>query len=313
MNGTLTPGDLILTYVKIGFTTITNKGSDALPHFGLFFGSLLTLALIIHGTLLIVNDGKPKEAAKTAVWALIAWSFVDSKFYESFLVNPLITTRDNLAIFLMPSDDGTIFQSVQGSFAKLSGFGFSLIDSGGVTNITPIVIGLAVLLICGLYYLAILANLLFCEISLYLLFFFGLFIIPLGAFESARPMFKSWCGAIAKYVGVFIMIGALVGIIDAAMRPLLQDVISASYSSEGYKQGSSSIYLASVLALGSFGSYLLFKAMELTTEITGGVMSDGATGSQSIVNSAKTTLNTINRGATGVGSALSALKGMRNK
>lgn len=304
----LTIGDLLQNYIFEGFGQLMMKGDSILSAFKVTFGLLLLCSIVIYGIIFISNGwGKFKNLVKTLVWALFALGLVSQDVYFGFVIEPVVTVRDRLSIFLMTGDAGTIFQAVQESFAKLMGFGFSLIDSGGMTNLTPVLIGAVVLLISGLYYLVIVANFLFCDLALYILFFFGMLIIPLGAFESARPMFKSWCSAIAKYVGVFIMTGALVSIIDGAMRPLLQEVINESYSDGGYGGGVSMIFLGAVLALGSFGIYLLFKSMELTTEITGGVMSDGAAGSTSIVNSTKTTLNALKSGGN-VANSLRKLK-----
>lgn len=305
-------GDLLLMFVKQGFGSLMITGSSLSVGFKIFFGVSLVLCVFIYGLRIMFGDlvGTGRELLKTCLWAMFGLAFLDSSLYLSMLVEPIHTLKDNLAIFMVPGTKGTVFSSVQASFAALMGHGMALVDSGSImTNLMPIVIGAVVMLVCGVYYIAIVANLLFCELSLYILYFLGMFIIPLGAFQSARPIFKSWVKAIAKYGLVFVITGVVVGLIDGAMRPLLQEVLNQSYLDGGYSEGGvSSIYLGGVIVLSCFGAYLMTKAMELAAELTGGVMSEGAAGTASLGNGIKSSMNQINSIRGGVSGTMKAFK-----
>lgn len=308
-------GDILLSYVQLGYITMMDKGGDLLIGFKALYGTMLLCSVIIYGTLIIAGQiaGNGKELVKTCIWAVAASSLLNSNIYNSLIIEPIHYTKDNLAIFMAPGTGSTVFESIQASFAGLMGYGQALIDSGSImTNLMPIVVGGTVMLVSGIYYIAIVANLLFCELSLYLLYFLGMFIIPLAAFQSARPMLKSWAKAIAKYCLVFVVTGSLVGLLDATMRPLLQEVLTQSYQNGGYSdKGVSSIYLACVITLSCFGAYLMTKVMEFSAELTGGVMSEGAAGTKSISDGFKNTMNAASTFGRYGGSSLSTLKAAR--
>lgn len=306
-------GDILLGFINNGYWDLMTKGNELIVGFKVAYGFLLFVSIVIYGVKMMCGDlvSTGKEFLKTCVWVMFGIGLLNSSLYNSLLIEPIHTLKNNLAIFMVPGRDETVFSSIQASFAGLMGYGMALVDSGSVmTNLMPIVIGGVVMLVCGLYYVTIVANLLFCELSLYLLYFLGMFIIPLGAFPTARPIFKAWAKAIAKYALVFVITGTLVGLIDAAMRLVLQEVLNQSYQNGGYGEGISSIYLGCVITLSCFGAYLMTKAMELSAELTGGVMADGAAGATSISNGLKSSLSSMNslRGGRGVSSLSMARK-----
>lgn len=309
-------GDILISFISEGYWSMMEKGSELLTPFKMTYGGLLGLSVAIYGVLIITKHitSSGKDLLITIVWAMFGVGLMDAEVYNNLIVIPFHTVKNNLSIFMAPGSGATVFESIQASFAGLMGYGMSLIDSGSIlTNLMPIVIGGTVMFVSGLYYITIVANLLFCEMALYLLYFLGMFIIPLGAFKSARPMVKSWVKSIAKYGLVFVITGTLVGLINAAMRPLLQEVLNQSYQNGGYGDGISSIYLACVITLSSFGCYLMIKAMEFSAELTGGVMSDGAAGTTSISNAVKNTARSLNNLKGNAGQGIQALKAMRTK
>jgi hypothetical protein len=284
-------GDILLSFIRNGYWDLMDKGNELMFYFKAFYGLLLICSIIIYGIRMMTGDAvaTKKEFLKTCLWVLLGSSLLDSQIYNSFLIEPIHTLKNNLAIFMVSGDGTTVFSSIQASFAGLMGFGMSLVDSGSImTNLMPIVIGGVVMLVSGGYYVTIVANLLLCELTLYLLYFLGIFIIPLGAFSTARPIFNAWARAIAKYALVFIIIGTLVGLIDAVMRLVLQEVLNQSYQNGGYGEGISSIYLGCVITLSCFGAYLMVKAMELAAELTGSTINEGSAGVTSIQNGIKT-------------------------
>lgn len=288
-------GDLIMASIALGKGRIEDKFGYLLDAFNDLFITLLYISILLYSiAILFRNMHLFKEIAVMFVWVSVTTSIVKSGFYYDFF-QLLMATRIKISIFLATGEGHTIFSAIQDSFSALYGLGAALIDSGSMmTNVMPIVIGCTVNLICAIYYVSLVANLLLCELLLYILYFLGTFILLISCFKSARPMLQSWIKAIAKYSLVFVISGIVISLIDAAMRPILHEVIFQSYQDGGYSaSGIPMKWLGAVLVLGCFGAVLMVKAMEISSELTGGVMSDGNAGVQSIKNAFNTTRNTL--------------------
>jgi len=151
---------------------------------------------------------------------------------------------------------------------------------------------------------------LFCELSLGIIFLFGSIIIPISGFQSARGLGKSWLIAIFKYMSVFFVISFIISILNIISDITISELMNEIYINgqmDDDNIGLNSPTFGAVLLTGIFGIYLLLQAMEFTTEITGGVMSDAGKGVTSVTNTAKTSMNAMKGG----GRALSALKKMK--
>lgn len=288
-------GDLIMASIALGKGRIEDKFGYLLDAFNDLFITLLYISILLYSiAILFRNMHLFKEIAVMFVWVSVTTSIVKSGFYYDFF-QLLMATRIKISIFLAPGEGHTIFSAIQDSFGALYGLGAALINSGNIiSNLMPIVIGCTVNLICVLYYASLVANLLVCELFLYILYFLGTFIFLISCFKSARPMLQSWIKAIAKYSLVFVISGLVISLIDASMRPFLHEVIIQSYQDGGYSQeGIPMLYLGATLLLGVFGLLLMALSMVVSAELTGGVMSDGNAGVQSIKNAFNTTRNTL--------------------
>lgn len=287
-------GDLILNSLIEGQGNISDGMQDLYIAFLDLFAALLGLSIVLYGVVIMFrNIHMISDALKTFALVMIAASFVNTGFFEDFY-GLLMDTRTKVSIYLMPGRGDSIFSATQDSFETLYGLGSAIFDSGSVmTDPMPLVIGLVVMGVCAIYYISVVANLLLCEFFLMILYFLGSFIILISCFKSARPLFKSWVISVAKYSLVFIVSGLIVSIIDNAMRPILYEVIMISNEPDGTDGNGYSILLCGVLVLACFGSYLMSRAMELSAELTGSVMSDGNAGIQSIKNGFAGTANML--------------------
>ena len=287
-------GDLIVLALAQGQGDIVERVSDLHYGFLKMFASLLGISIMLYGVIIMFrNMHMIGDIAKTFALAMIAVSFVNTGFFEDFYAL-LMETRVRLSIYLMPGKGNSIFTAIQDSFESFYALGSAIFDSGSVMNDPmPLVIGIVVMAVCAIYYISVVANLLLCEFFLVILYLLGSFVIMLSCFKSARPLFKSWVVSVAKYSLVFIVSGLIISIIDNGMKPMLYEVAMISNEPDGEGSDKYSLLLGGILVMACFGSYLMSRAMELSAELTGAVMSDGNAGVQSLKNGFASTANTL--------------------
>jgi len=308
-------GDFLLNLINNGaYLLLQSKGGELLNAMHTVVSATLLLSIAIYGVLIMTGDltASGKKLTITCLWVVIAMGVTDPDIYLNSIINPIIQTKNNLSSFLLMGDSNkTLFEGLSDSFSRIFGHAVALIDSGGMTNLTPVLAGLSIFVIYGIYYTAIVANLLFCDLVIYVLFLLGLMIIPLSAFETFRGIFKSWVTIISKYCLVFIISAMIISLLNTVNAYLIQQLLIESYQNGEVESGILSPYFGAALLMGIFGAYLMTKAMELSGELTGGAMSDGSTGMKSISNTVKTGLNGLNQGSKMGGNALKAMKAAR--
>ena len=308
-------GDFLLNLINQGAVTLLEtKGGELLNSIHTVVYVTLILSITIYGVLIMTGDmaSSGKKLLITCLWVVVAMEVTNPEFYFNFVITTVIQTKNNLASFLLAGDNGnTLFEGLSVSFSKIFGHALALIDSGGMTNLAPVLAGLSIFVIYGIYYASIVANLLFCDLVIYVLFLLGLMIIPLSAFQTFRGIFKSWVTIISKYCLVFIISAMIISLLNNVNTYLIQQLLIESYQNGEVESGILSPYFGATLLMGIFGAYLMTKAMELSGELTGGAMSDGSTGMKSISNTVKSGLNGLNQGSNMAGKGIKALKAAR--
>lgn len=172
-------GDFLLDGIRTGaFELISNKGLDLFNMTHTLISSLLTCSIIIYGVRYMLGDmaGSNKGLMTTCIWVILAIGVTEPSSYFNMIVLPLLQTKDNLAIFFISDNwnGGSLFSNISDSFSRMFGHAKALLDSGSfMSNFTPILIGLLIGGIYGIYYFFAVANILLCELILLLLLFLG--------------------------------------------------------------------------------------------------------------------------------------------
>lgn len=307
-------GDYLLNLIRLGsLDLLTDKGQGLVDSIHTFLSSALLFSILVYGVRIMAGDlaGSGKELALTSIFVVLAISITTPNIYYDFIIKPVIETRDNLSVFIVNFKyNQSLFESIGASFYRMFGHGKALIDSGSIMsgNITPILAGIAVFVIYGIYYTLIVANLLFCELVVFTLFLLGLLIIPVGAFKTARGCLKGWVIALVKYNFVFIIVCMIISIVNAINEPIINKMLVESYQNGEIKEGLLNPNFGMVLIMGCFGAYLMSKSMEVAAELTGTTATDGAIGAKSLANTVTSSVKGMGAVSNGGGSALRALK-----
>lgn len=310
----LSIGDYLLTLIRFGgLGLLSEKGGDLSKQIHYLMSSFLILSVLIYGIRIMAGDliGSGKELILTGVMTVLAIGITSPEQYYNLIISPILNTRDNLSVFFVSDESGKMFfEGIGSGFYRMIAHGYALIDSGSVMsgNIAPILAGIVVMLSYGIYYMLIVANLLFCELIITVLFIVGLISIPIGVFRTTRNIFKGWVNSLVKYNLVFVMTAIVASVVNSINEPIISELLIETYQYGEVKEGILNPKFGMVLIMACFGSYLMLKVMELTAEITGGIASDGATGAKSLANTARGALRTINTGYQSGSSAIRALQ-----
>ena len=310
----ITVGDFLLNSVReSGFSLIGAKGVDLAEAVHTFISIGLVVAIIIKGLMIMHGDlvGTSKSLLKMCLWAVIGIAITEPSLYTSLLIMPSIDIRDNLSIFMISNDDYEasnigIFGAISDSFNYMFNYAFALFNEGGMTNITPIIAGLVVSLVYGLYYLSIVVNMVLCEIILNFLYLFGLLVIPLSAFETLRGTLKSWATLIAQYSLVVICSSMFISILNNINRQAIENL-----SQIKGVDGILSPWMGLVLLVAAFGVLIMKVAFDVAAHLSGGMLGAGKDGGASVSSGLKSVgsaIGGIGKGAKGVNSLAKAAK-----
>lgn len=310
----ITVGDFLLSSIRSsGFSLIGLKGEGLASAVHTFMSIGLVAAIVIKGVLIMYGDlvGTGKSLLKMCLWAVIGIAITEPSLYSRLVITPSIEIRDNLSIFMVSSDDyissnGGIFEAISGSFNYMFNYAFSLFKEGGMTNITPIIAGLVVSLVYGLYYFSIVVNMVLCEIILNFLYLFGLLIIPLSAFETLRGTLKSWATLIAQYSLVVICSSMFISILNNINKQAIENL-----SQIKGVDGILSPWMGLVLLVAAFGVLIMKVAFDVAAHLSGGMLGAGKDGGASVSSGLKSVgsaIGGVGKGAKGISSLAKAAK-----
>lgn len=246
----------------------------------------MVCSLVVFGIRITLNDSKAskREFVVTLIWGMTSLGIVEPEFYQKWIVDTVWSLADGFASLMLSGEFGnlSLFGAISKSFQRVFYFVGELFKVWSVTNVLPLLIGIVTGAFYGIFYAYMLVLVLFVNVILGIMFILGAIIIPLAAFEMWRAVFKSWIQSILKYsaVSLFVATIALISnkLVVIAIGTLSMEALNADSYYEHLSILSSS--LAVLLLTACFGVALLKKTMELTGEVTGGVMSDtrGAVG-----------------------------------
>lgn len=273
---------------------ITMKASGLTKAVKPLINSLLILSVVIYALRVIFGDqiSTLRDLVTTGIWVIVGIGITSSSPFEHLVYNPYFATKDSLTAWLMIGDSSqTIYSAFSDANYRMFAHAANILDKAGMTDFSMWINALAIYIIFGIYYVIFLAVTLFCELASNLVMLLGMLIIPLAAFKSARGLFKSWALALAKYFGLFVIIGFIVSIMNILTDTLITSLMNEIYVARGGGMDSSQVKLDSpilgaTLAAGAFGIYLTYQALELAGELTGSVMGDGKAGVTALANSA---------------------------
>lgn len=290
-------GDYFLNLLRAGVLNfISGRYAGLTDAFHTVFSVGLILSFMIQGFKVMGGDiqKSPRQMAVTAIWILVAIPITAPTTYYDFIFFPFFTAKDNLSLFLYSGnlDDMSIYAATQSSFYRMMSLAGDLISQGGVTELKPVVMGCAIGIIFGVYFFVLLGVTLFNEFALGIVLALGGIIIPLSAFPSCRGVLKSWIIDCLKYAAFCIVVAVIISILSIIMDELVAEVMRSSYDGDEATVDGSWTALFATLTLGAFGIYMMFKASEIAQALTGGVMSDGASGVSAITNGVTNTINT---------------------
>lgn len=304
----VTVGDFLLNEVRNGgFSVIFSKGSGLSESAHLLLATGLIVSIVIKGILIMNGDliGSGKALLKMSLWAVIGVSITNPSVYMDFVVLPSINIRDNLAVYLVSNDGykeyNSTFEAISGSFNYMFNYAWKLVDSGSITSPAPVLAGLIVFIVYGLYYFSIVVNLVLCEVVLSFLFAMGLLIIPISAFETLRGILKSWITLILQYSMVVICSSLFVSILNS----INAHAISKLAEMKGI-EGILSPWMGLVLLVACFGVLIMKIAFDTSAHLSGGILGSGKDGSSAVssgLSSAASSMNGIKSlGAKGMSS-----------
>lgn len=279
-------GDFFLQSVRASaFNLMSAKGSGLNLAVSDFISIGLLVAVTIKGILIMGGNlvGNAKSIFKMAVWALVAIGITTPSIYQSMVILPIIELRDNLSIYFV-SNDGyrheSLFEAISGSFNYMFHYAFKIMADGGWRNPTPIIAGIAMGLVYGVYYVAIVLNLVLCEVILSFLFLMGLLIIPLSTFETLRGMLKSWLTLILQYSLVVICSSVFISILNNISMMAVENLIKI----KGV-EGITSPWIGLALITACFGIVIMKVAFDVSAHLSGGMMGAGNDGMNSVKSS----------------------------
>lgn len=282
---------------------------------------LLTAAMLfsitIYGIRITLNDtqASSREFVVTLIWGMLSLGVVAPSFYFTYVISLFYDLREFFITILLDqefSSGQSIFQAVSNSFSKVFLFVGRMFELWSVSMITPLLFGLLIGAFYGIFYAYLVITLMFINVVMGILFVLGVLVIPLGAFQMWRAVVKSWIQALLKYTSVSIFVSVVVLLTSRLMTislwQLSQDTMSVNGTYSNVSFFSSG--MAALLLTACLGIALLKKSMELTSEITGGVMTDTGgvvKGAASDTMIAAKGIGLASRALSG-GSAMSALK-----
>lgn len=314
-----TVGDFFLAQVQNAIMQIINNTFSPLSE-GMhdLLVVLMVLSITVYGLRITLNDSKAsgREFVVTLIWGAVSLYITEPNFYASYIVETVWSLSDAFASFMLAGEFGqmSLFGAISKNFVKVFYFIGELFKVWSVGNIYPLIIGLLMGLIYGAFYAAALIITLFVSVLLGIMFIWGAIVIPLAAFEMWRAVFKSWVQAILKYAAVGLYVATVILICNQIITVSVSNLIleatnNTSYVADLGTFGAMSSNLAVVLLAGCFGIALLKKSLEITSEITGGVMGD----TKGAVSGAWNDSMSAVKGIGGVAKAYKGIQSLRSK
>lgn len=302
----MTIGDYLSGYIMDGGKSFIEARFEGLGfNIATVIRSSLLCSLTIYGIKFMMGEmaSSGKQMLTTFVWVLLAMGVTTGDFYMAWVFDTIFEVKGNLASYLMyGSGDWTIYQSFSLANSKMFLHGMNLFKAASFYDVFQWASATAIFIIFGLYYFLFIAITLYCDFALCILILLGAIIIPISGFQSARGLMKSWVVAVIKYCAVFVVVGVIVSLLNVISTDLIGELMFSIYAkgdlNNSIESASQEQYMlfGGVLILGCFGVYLLLQAMEFATEMTGGVMSNGAQGATALVSSIKAGSNAASGG-----------------
>jgi hypothetical protein len=261
-----------------------------------------------------------KQIAITAVWLIVAMIITRPETYNYYIVESISQFVVGLGQFFVGGNikGGTTFMAVDNLFVRM----FSLIDQMTDLLDTWDFLSLLLLVLLGAIFGALYAMftiiIVFSKFALAILLLFGGLVIQFSAFKSARGTLKTWLQAVFKYA-LTVVLATVIIVITSQLCIVIFDVfisqaagqsdclndLNCRMSEDGWKDIDPSDIFGSLYWLlglaGMVSVFLMWKVIELTSEITGGVatdMSQSFNASANAANAAMTPLKMMASGAT---------------
>lgn len=273
-----TIGDTVLAvFAYIRNSIIVDKYGDINNAIHNFLFSVLGLVMVIRA--ILGMSGRitvhMREIGISAIWLLIALSVSAPSVYVEWLVIP-ITSIGGAFTSLLTNNYGSAFEGINILLSNTLSIIDQMQSELGVTDLLYKLIlfvcgGLYVLLY-GMYIIVVVYS----QFSLTILFLFGGLIMQISAFKTCRGMLKSWGQAVAKYTLVSVVAALIMGITYGFASLVLAEYLDFLGSDAANFDASTGFnYLFWLfVAVGFVGVILMMKAIEITTEMTGGIATD---------------------------------------
>ncbi|EKO3958193.1 type IV secretion system protein [Vibrio fluvialis] len=251
-----------------------------------------------------------KQIAITAVWLIVAMIITRPETYNYYIVESISQFVVGLGQFFVGGNikGGTTFMAVDNLFVRM----FSLIDQ--MTDLLDAwdVLSLLLLVLLGGIFGALYAMftiiIVFSKFALAVLLLFGGLVIQFSAFKSARGTLKTWLQAVFKYA-LTVVLATVIIVITSQLCIVIFDVFisqaagQSGMSEDGWKDIDPSDIFGSLYWLlglaGMVSVFLMWKVIELTSEITGGVATDMSQSFNAAANSANAAMTPIKMLASG--------------
>jgi hypothetical protein len=311
-----TIGDFFNAHIKYIMNDVIVELFDSLS-FGFigFIQVLMLLCLTLYGIRWTLGDAKaqPREMIFTMVWGLLSIGVIDPSFYYEYVASVFWELSDAFTIMMLSGDSNyqgkTLFEAINNSFSKVFLIADRIWVSGDFQNILPLLASVLVSVIFGVFYALILSTVIFVNVVGGIALLLGVIIIPISAFEMWRGVFKSWVQALLKYSAVNVYIATVVLVSNKFITIFAYELTSDIFSDDSAMSsiGNLPLSFGGLLLVGWFGSFLIKKSIELTSELTGGVMSDSKGAFSNGAAATGVALKGIGKGGK---NAMSKLKGM---
>nr|AKN37584.1 hypothetical protein [Vibrio sp. FF_291] len=294
-----TMGDAIVQFydfVVYGLINEKFEGLNKAVHTLSF--AFLSCVIFIQAILSMMGkfEASLKAIALTAVWILVASAISKPETYNHLIVDTINSVIVGLgAFFAGDFDGGTTFTMVDNLFLRL----FLLLDQ--VTDILDwhdVLSWILTMLIGGIFaalYAMFVIIIVFCKFALSLLLLFGGLVIQFSAFKSVRGILKSWLQAIAKY-GISIVIASLNILFTATLSIVVFDAFVGASFAAGNSIDPEDLFgkfYWLLVLVGFVSAFLMWKTIEFTSEITGGVATDMSQSFNAAANAANAGLKSL--------------------
>nr|AKN40550.1 hypothetical protein [Enterovibrio norvegicus] len=310
INASATIGDALSNYFDyVVFDLIAGRYPALNKALHTLITSILLITCLVRGVLSMTGKAniQLREVGFTSFWVLVATSITEPSTYNYYVIETVTKLTTNLGSFFVGDFSGaSTFEQVENTVFRMFKMIWLITENLDTWDWIEILTLYFLGAIYGALYVMFIIIIAYSKFGTSIMLLLGGLIINLAAFKSFRGMAKSWIQSICKYA-LCVTVATLIIVLSMQLCAVILDLFIEQTGGSDTPDDISDyfgVFFWLMVAAGIVGLFLMTKAIELTSEITGGVATDMSQSANAAANAANASLTPIRMIASGAGKAI---------